>query len=214
VVAGQALLASLPAAADQMTAANGSATNEARFALADTVDGIPLDGWDAFTAQMVVTDYVAAVHALQESQAAEEAEKAGDLYDERVAVEAFARSIAGGVPLDFDWAPVVNGYGAEPGSYGGTAYWRTGRGGYATITLSDGVAADWGEPSPLAVVVHEVGHSIGARCSDLQAQLVGEDYEAWATAWTIGMGYTADGNGESPYSRPSDEIIAGTTQCR
>ncbi len=32
--------------------------------------------------------------------------------------------------------------------------------------------------------------------------------------WAIGMGYTADGSGESIYGRPPDALIQLSTQCR
>lgn len=159
--------------------------------------------------------YLAAAHQLEASHAEEIAEKSGPLLDRRLAVEGFARSIAGGVLLDFDWAPTVNGYGTG-GSYGGTSYWNSAEGGYATITLSDSVATMWPGAGVQSLVAHEVGHAILSTCTSL---FFGSEYEAggeepWATAWAIGMGYTADGNGESIYGRPPDGLIQLSTQCR
>lgn len=159
--------------------------------------------------------YLEAAHALEASHAEEIAEKSGPLLERRLAVEAFARSIAGGVLLDFDWAATVNGYGSG-GSYGGTSYWQSAEGGYATITLSDSVATLWPAAGPQSLVAHEVGHAILSTCTSL---FFGTEYEsageeAWATAWAIGMGYTADGNGESIYGHPTDGLIQLSTQCR
>lgn len=212
--AGEALMASLPVVADQLLSTYVSATNVSKIALIDAAAAIPVGQWQDVNAALAMTTYIESAHALQASQAAEDAEKAGDLFDRRVEVEAFARSIAGGVMLDFDWAPVVYTPTGVTGAYTGTATWNTGYGGFTTILLSDGIAADWGAPSPVAVVVHEVGHAIGAKCYDLQTSLVGDDQEAWATAWTLGMGYTANGNGVSIYGRPSDEIVTASAQCR
>jgi hypothetical protein len=187
--------------------ANFSAENEPHLAFrAALVDQVSVDA---------LLDYLDAAHALEASHAEEIAEKSGPLLDRRLAVEAFARSIAGGVLLDFDWAVTVNGYGAG-GSYGGTSYWWSDQGGYATITLSDSVASMWPGAGVQSLVGHEVGHAILSTCTEL---FFGTEYEAggeepWATAWAIGMGYTADGNGESIYGRPPDALIQLSTQCR
>ena len=160
-----------------------------------------------------VERYVAAAAAAQASHAAEEAEKAGPLYDRRIAVEAFARSIAGGVLLDFDWAPEVIGYGLG-GSYAGTATWNAYDGGFSSISLTNSVAELWPDEGVTALVVHEVGHAIVSKCSDLILPLTPEDNEAWATAWAIGMGYTSTSNGEALYGRPPDELIEKSKACR
>lgn len=164
-----------------------------------------------------VGTYLDAAHALEASHAAELAEKAGPLFDARMAVQAFARSLSGGVLLEFDWAPTVNGYGFG-GTYGGTSYWKTADGGQATVTLSDSVASMWPGAGVQALVVHEVGHAILARhdCNVLffESDLYPGEEESWATAWAIGMGYTADGSGESVYGRPPDALIALSQQCR
>jgi hypothetical protein len=187
--------------------ANFSAENEPHLAFrAALVDQVSVDA---------LLDYLDAAHALEASHAEEIAEKSGPLLDRRLQVEAFARSIAGGVLLDFDWAVTVNGYGTG-GSYGGTSYWWSDQGGYATMTLSDSVASMWPGSGVQSLVAHEVGHAILSTCTEL---FFGTEYEAggeepWATAWAIGMGYTADGNGESIYGRPPDALIQRTTECR
>lgn len=161
--------------------------------------------------------YLDAGRVLAASHEEELAEKAGPLFDARMAAQAYARSIDGGVMLEFDWAPLVNGYGSG-GSYGGTSYWVSDHGGYATITLSDSVARMWPGAGVMALVTHEVGHAILSRpdCYDLYfgSEFDLGDEEAWATAWAIGMGQTADGSGESIYGRPPDGLIALSQQCR
>jgi hypothetical protein len=207
------LVAATAATAPAVESANFDAENQPhldyRRAVADLAD----------VAETSIAEYLASylesAHALEASHTEEIAEKSGPLLDRRLAVEAFARSIAGGVLLDFDWALTVNGYGTG-GSYGGTSYWHSAEGGYATITLSDSVATRWPGAGVQSLVAHEVGHAILSTCTDL---FFGTEFEAageepWATAWAIGMGYTADGNGESIYGRPPDALIQISTQCR
>ena len=212
--AGGALTAGLPAAAEAVLAANSSTGQLARLGLLDVIETLPAaDDWDEAAAAAVAT-YVSAAHAVEESHAAEEAEKAGPLRERRIEVETFARSIAGGVPLDFDWATIVNGFG-QGGSHGGTATWDPAYGGFTTIALSDSIAASWGtEPAGRAVTVHEVGHAMAAKCYDMFSTSFNGEPETWATAWAIGMGYDTNGSGESLYGRPSDDLIALSTQCR
>lgn len=212
--AGELLLTSLPAEAEALIASYGSATNDARIALREVAATLTSPVELSTASATTVSTYVAQAKGLQASHAAEEAEKAGALYERRKVVEDFARSIAGGVMLDFDWAPVVNGFG-DRGSHGGTATWNTAHGGFSTITLSDSIARTWGqEPFGQAVTVHEVGHAITGKCYELFSTEFGSDNEVWATAWAIGMGYDVNGSGESLYGRPSDELIALSTQCR
>src|SRR5690606_6235167 len=109
--------ASLASSVASVDAAFVSATNAARIDYRAAAESLGAGEWDA-DAATAVSGYVAAATVLAQSHLAEEAQKAGPLYANRRAVEEFARSIAGGVMLDFDWAPVVNGYGAG-GSYGG-----------------------------------------------------------------------------------------------
>jgi hypothetical protein len=203
------------AAGPDVDAQNFDAENQPRiafrYALAD------LDLTEDQVAADSLIDYLDAAHALEASHAEEIAEKAGPLLDRRLAVQEFARSFSGGVLLDFDWAPTVNGYGTG-GSYGGTSYWFSADGGYATITLSDSVAGLWPGAGVQSLVIHEVGHAVLSRadCNTLffDSEFAAAGEEPWATAWAIGQGYTADGNGESVYGRPPDSLIALATQCR
>ncbi|QEE60219.1 hypothetical protein FVA74_00565 [Salinibacterium sp. dk2585] len=211
--AGEAYMVALPEAAASVEARFASAANLARIAYREVTASLPEESW-APDAPTTVSTYASVVAILAASHAAEEAEKAGPLYNARAEVEAFARSIAGGVMLDFDWAPIVNGYGAN-GSYGGTATWNTGHGGYSTITLSDSVAAQWHRnPAVASLVAHEVGHSITSKCMALFVDGFDSQPEVFATAWAIGLGYEREGNGESLYGRPSDELIELSRGCR
>lgn len=209
--AGDALSAEVAVAASAFDTAHLQAANQPRIAFREASAGV--GGWSAGLPDQL-TAYVAAAQALEASQAAELAEKAGPLLDRRLAAEAFARSLAGDTMLDFDWAPIVYGFGAN-GSYGGYTVWTTADGGYSTIALSNSVAELWGSnPDVSSLVAHEVGHAITSQCYDLYAGSGAPNEEAWATAWAIGSGYTGDGNGESIYGRPSDALIALSTQCR
>jgi hypothetical protein len=203
------------AAAPAVEAANFDGENAPHIAFRDAVADLEGVADDSIAEYLV--SYLDAAHALEASHAEEIAEKAGPLLDRRLAVQAFARSLAGGVLLDFDWAMTVNGYGTG-GSYGGTSYWFSADGGYATITLSDSVATMWPGPGVQSLVAHEVGHAILARtdCNTLffDSEFADGGEEPWATAWAIGLGYTADGNGESIYGRPADALIQLSTQCR
>jgi hypothetical protein len=202
------------AASPAIEAANFDAENAPHLAFRDAV----ADLGDA-TGDMIaeyLLGYLDAAHALESSHAEEIAEKAGPLLERRLAVQAFARSISGGVLLDFDWAVTVNGYGTQ-GSYGGTSYWYAAEGGYATITLSDSVATMWPGAGVQSLVAHEVGHAILAKCTDLffESDFYTGEEESWATAWAIGMGYSADGNGgETIYGRPADGLIQLSLECR
>ncbi|MBU4336788.1 MAG: hypothetical protein KJ548_09460 [Actinobacteria bacterium] len=208
----QELLASVATVSTQVDAANDVATNDSRFAFRDAAAAVDPTSSDQTSA---LAAYVEAGRALLTSQAAEEAELAGPLLDEKVAVEEFARSIDGGVLLDFNWAPtlVIDGqtWGRSGSLAGWTQFWFD-RGGYATISLTDSVAAQW--PRSKSLVVHEVGHAIQTKCPDLADHSTREAVEAWATAWAIGMGYTDPGNGTQAYGEPPESLVEISTSCR
>jgi hypothetical protein len=151
--------------------------------------------------------------AVAESHRAVLAKKKGALYNRRLTVEAWARNIAGGVMLDFEWRQIVNGYG-NGGSAGGLATWNAAHGGYATIILSNSVASLWPDQRMKALVAHEVGHAISAKCYDLFNWESRDANEEWATAWAISKGHTADGNGVSLYGYPRQSIINKAKTCR
>ena len=167
------------------------------------------------TTAAAFTSLESAVARVRTSQEAELAEKAGPLMQTRLEIEAFARSIAGGVLLDFDWAPEVNGFGGA-GGIGGLTSWNAGdgAGGFATITLSDSVAEIWPAEGSRALVVHEVGHAISAKCYVLFDWKDRTANESWATAWAIGKGETEDANGVWLYGYPPQSLIDTAATCR
>jgi hypothetical protein len=211
----EAVVGVAAASAPDVDAENFDAENQPRIAFRSAL--ADLDQAEEELAADYLLAYLDAAHALEASHTEEIAEKAGPLLDRRLAVQRFARSFSGGVLLDFDWAPTVNGHGLG-GSYGGTSYWFSADGGYATITLSDSVATLWPGAGVQSLVIHEVGHAILGRadCNTLffDSEFADDGEEPWATAWAIGQGYTADGNGESVYGRPPGELIALSTKCR
>jgi hypothetical protein len=207
-----AVLASVATVSAQVDAANDVATNDARFAFEDAAADASASADDPASA---LSAYVDAGHELVASQAAEQAELAGALHDNRVAIEQFARSIDGGVQLDFNWKPTLTFDGGTWGSGGTFAGWTEfwfSRGGYATISLTDSVAAYW--PDTRALVVHEVGHAISTKCADMAPHDTRAEAEAWAVAWTISMGYTGDGNGADIYGTPPASLVQAASACR
>ena len=208
--AGAGLLASAYAVASGILPANPSVANQPHLELLRVLDGLgaqqDLDG----NAVELLTNYVTAANAVGASHAAEEAEKSGPLYGLRAEVEAYARSIAGGVFLDFNWQPMVIGY-----NMAGTAtiessppYF------YSTITLTNSIAENWGETTPVSLVTHEVGHAITSKCMDLFNSAFGGDYERWATAWAMSWGYPAGPSGANQYGVPSADQVAIAGTCR
>lgn len=207
------LYASVPGYAAALEAANVSARAPVVLDLRDAADFAASQTTLGSGAEIAFTDYAAAAASLKTSQQAELAEKAGPLLARRLVVEEYARSIAGGVVLDFDWAPVVNGIGGSAGM-AGTATWNTGRGGFSTITLSNSVAQNWPSADAKALVTHEVGHSITSKCSTLFDSQDRDANEAWATAWAISMGHTSDANGVQAYGYPPQSLIDTAATCR
>lgn len=193
---------------------NISAENPTKVAFQRAADDVAqLDELDDSTAS-VVTVYVDAAAALAASQQAELDEKRGPLLADRLEVEQFARDLAPGLMLDFDWAPIVAGAG-DGLSVGGTTHWWMDPG-YATITLSDSVAELWGsryDDMVRALVAHEIGHALTIRCGDLYDWSTQESIEQWATAWAIVQGYTGEGNGVSVYGEPPQSMIDAARGC-
>lgn len=209
----RALYASVPAYAAALEAANVSARAVVLLDLREAADSAASQTTLGSGAEIAFTSYATAADSLKTSQQAELAEKAGPLLAKRLAVEEYARSISGGVVLDFDWAPIVNGIGGSAGM-AGTATWNTGRGGFSTITLSNSVAQNWPSADSKALVAHEVGHSITSKCSTLFDSEDRDANEAWATAWAISMGHTSDANGVQAYGYPPESLIATAATCR
>ncbi|GAA3635933.1 hypothetical protein GCM10022200_19070 [Microbacterium awajiense] len=207
------LYASVPAAADALEAEHISARATVMLDFVEAAQRAAGQERAGSGAELAFTAYANAAEALQTSSAAELAEKAGPLLETRLTIEEYARSIAGGVTLDFDWAPVVNGVGGFLGM-AGTATWNTGRGGFSTITLSDSVATNWPSLDAQALVTHEVGHAITSKCSDLFDSDDPDQNELWATAWAISMGFDTPGNGTQAYGYPPQELIDIAATCR
>ncbi|WP_350347377.1 hypothetical protein ABIQ69_12125 [Agromyces sp. G08B096] len=201
-------------AAEAQLSAATSASHRSRLAverLIDDIDdtGVP-PGADAYRA------LAEAVAELQASHAAEEARKLTREYPVRAEIEAFARSIAAGVPLDFSWAYEVAGKPSDGWLAGTAELWPDG-GGWSHVTLSESISDSWPDENARAVVVHEVGHTQALRpvCAAIfSSPVFGGEHEVWATAWAIGMGYDLPGAGIEAYGRPSDEQIEASKGCR
>jgi hypothetical protein len=208
--AGAALLASARSLASTILPANPSVANQPHVAFLQLQDSLAAKEELDDDAVALLAEYVEAANSVSASHAAEEAEKAGPLYGLRAEVEAYARSISGGVLLDFNWQPIVIGY-----SMAGTAtiessppYY------YSTITLTNSIADNWGDTVPVSLVTHEVGHAITSKCMDLFDSAFEGNYERWATAWAMSWGYPGGPSGGYEYGFPSDEQVAIAGQCR
>lgn len=208
---------SLTAAADAAAAfeaAHRSARNLDIIALRTAADQVRatapvLDG----SASSAFSELESAAAAMLVSERAELAEKAGPLQPARLEIEAFARALAPGVLLEFDWSALVNGFGYAD-SMGGYATWWYADPGYATIELSNSVAEQWPNDRSKALIAHEVGHAISVKCEGMYDDSSQENIEAWATAWAISMGYRDDANGTWAYGAPSQSLIDAAAGCR
>ncbi|MGF6824500.1 hypothetical protein M2317_003429 [Microbacterium sp. ZKA21] len=200
------------ASASDFEAAHVNARNPEIIALRTAAESASsVSELDAATVQRY-TALEATASGVLTSEQAELAEKDGDLYGPRIEIEAFARSLAPGVLIDFDWAPTVPGYD-EP-SYGGWTSWWYGDPGYATIALSDYIAESWPAEWTKALVAHEVGHAISVKCESMYDSSDQDTIEAWATAWAISMGFTDRGNGTDVYGSPGQPMIDAASACR
>jgi hypothetical protein len=197
--------------------ANSSATQRTRIPVQKIVEGTADDTGMPSHSAASFTSLVQAIDALRASHAAEEARKLEPDYAVRAEIEAFARSIAAGVALDFVWAYEVNGLSSDEWYSGTAEFWPT-DGGWGEINLTHSVSDYWADdPNAKAVVVHEVGHTQVVRpaCEPLfTGPEFGGDHEMWATAWAIGMGHDLPGAGIEAYGRPTDAQIAVASQCR
>ncbi|MFB4350965.1 hypothetical protein [Microbacterium sp. CR_7] len=211
--AGLGFLGSAATAAAAFEAAHISAKNvdviALRDAASDVSDAVALD-------DLSVTSFVALQDAAAQvvaSEQAELAEKAGPLQGSRLEIEAFARSLAPGVLLEFDWNPIVNNAG-DNGSMGGLTTWWWDEPDRAVIELSNSVAEQWPADRSKALVAHEVGHAISVKCEDMYDSSTQDSIEKWATAWAIGMGFTDDANGVWAYGYPPQSYIDASYACR
>ncbi len=201
------------AASDDFEAAHVNARNPEILALrrtseyvTSTVTALDADALARFT------ELESAAAAVLETERAELEEKAGALHDARVEIEEFARGLAPGVLLDFDWSRTVPGYDGP--SYGGWTTWWYGDPGYSTIALSDYIAEEWPAAWTKALVAHEVGHAISVKCASLYDSSDQDTIEEWATAWAVSMGYTDRNNGTAVYGAPSPSMIDAASKCR
>ncbi|ANJ28213.1 hypothetical protein [Agromyces aureus] len=212
-----AFYASAAENAAALLAANQVATYETRIAVQHGIDQSGDDWLEARDSSGAYRQLAEAVGAMQASAGAEQARRAEADYAARGPIEDFARSIAHGVNLDFVWANVVAGKSSDDNWYAGTALYRYGDGGWATIELSHSIGWHFTDDiNAKAVVVHEVGHAqvVRPECEPLYSGPVfnGDD-EMWATAWAIASGYDVDGSGIQAYGRPSDAQIAEAAKC-
>lgn len=211
--AGLSFVGTAATAAGAFEAAHLSAKNDDIIALRDAASSASraavLDD-TAVSTFVALQDAAAQVIA---SEQAELAEKAGPLQGARVEIEAFARSLAPGVLLEFDWNPIVNGAG-ENGSMGGLTTWWWDEPDRAVIELSNSVAEQWPADRSKALVAHEVGHAISVKCEEMYDSSTQDSIEKWATAWAIGMGFTDDANGVWAYGYPPQSYIDASYGCR
>lgn len=210
---GQALVESAATAASAFEAAHLSAKNDDVIALRDaatTVAGTSVLDDTAVSSFVALQDAAGQVVA---GEKAELAEKAGPLQGTRLEIEAFARSLAPGVLLEFDWNTIVNGAGYN-GSMGGLTTWWWDEPDRALIELSNSVAEQWPGDRSKALVAHEVGHAISVKCEEMYDSSTQDSIEKWATAWAISKGFTDDANGVWAYGYPPQSYIDAAAGCR
>lgn len=211
--AGVAFLGSAASAAASFEQAHISAGNDAVIALRDaatTAAGASALDDTAVTSFIALQDAASQVIA---SEKAELSEKSGPLKSVRLEIEAFARSLAPGVLMEFDWNPIVNGAGSN-GSMGGLTTWWWDEPDRAVIELSNSVAEQWPSDRSKALVAHEVGHAISVKCEDMYDSSTQDSIEKWATAWAISMGFSDDANGVWAYGYPPQSYIDAASGCR
>lgn len=211
--AGAALLRSAADSAPAFESAHLSAKNDAVIALRDAASrASDTTALDASAVEVLVSMQDAAAQVVTTEQS-ELAEKAGPLQTARTEIEAFARSLAPGVLLEFDWNQVVNNAGYN-GSMGGLTTWWWDDPDRAAIELSNSVAEQWPADRSKALVAHEVGHAISVKCEDMYDSSTQDSIEKWATAWAISMGFSDDANGVWAYGYPPQSYIDAAYGCR
>lgn len=201
--------------AESALAASPLATYRSRVAVETALDGIRGASGSSSGAADRLIALTTAVADVRASHAAEQERQA--THPLRAEIESFARSIAGGVELEFAWAYTVAGLSSDSW-YSGTAEFKDDGDGWGLISLTESIEREWtADVNAKAVVVHEVGHTQVLRdeCSPIfTAEPFAGDHEMWATAWAIGMGYDLPGAGIEAYGRPSDAQIAAASACR
>ncbi|WP_431246077.1 hypothetical protein [Leifsonia xyli] len=215
--AATAVYTELAAHGEQVLTADASATYASRIDLRHAIDAGKPGVLSAQFGGSGLLGIVTTVDEVNAAQAAGEAAKQDPAYPVRLRIEDYARSIAHGVTLDFEWHHLVSGLGDD--WYSGTTQYHEDDGGWATIDLNFGVQDGFGrgDVDARALVTHEVGHAQVVRPA-CKALFVGPvfhgDDEMWATAWAISMGFDTAGSGIEAYGRPSDQQIAVAGQCR
>ncbi len=212
-----AVYSELSTHAQEALTASASATVESTLTLKHILAAGEAGVTSALFGGKGLVQLVAAIDGVQAAHTAGEAAKQDPAYPVRAQIQEYARSIARGVPLDFEWHEQVSGLGA--GWYSGTALYRETDGGWATIDLNFTVQEGWaeGDIDAKALVTHEVGHAqvVRAECRPLfEGPAFNRDDEMWATAWAIGLGFDVLGSGIEAYGRPSDEQIVVAARCR
>ncbi|WP_307043347.1 hypothetical protein [Agromyces ramosus] len=213
--ASEALVSGTEERAEAALAESTLATYRARLAVEQAIDGIrhspSMSSGDANRFTALAT----AVSEVRTSHAAEQEHR--NAYPVRAEIEAFARSIASGLELEFAWAYEVAGRASDQW-YSGTTEFKPEGVGWGLISLTESVEREWAtDENAKALVVHEVGHAqvLGDDCYPIfEAAPFSSDHEMWATAWAIGMGYDLPGAGIEAYGRPSDAQIAAAAACR
>ncbi|MFF2053523.1 hypothetical protein ACFVU2_18115 [Leifsonia sp. NPDC058194] len=212
-----AVYAELKAHGEQVMTADDAATYASKVDLKHAIDagtsGVTTSQFGGAGLLQIAT----AIDAVDAAQAAGLAARQDPAYPVRAQIEEYARSIAHGVTLDFEWHAQVSGLGE--GWYSGTTVYHREDGGWATIDLNFPLQDGWtsGDIDARALVTHEVGHAqvVRPECEALFASgTFNYDDEMWATAWAIAMGFDTGGSGIDAYGRPSDEQIAVAGQCR
>ncbi|WP_448003773.1 hypothetical protein [Agromyces bauzanensis] len=213
--ASDALLSGTEELATAALDASPSSTYRFRHAAEAALDGLRHSPTTSSGDADRFTALAAAIADVRASHAAEEERR--NTYPVRAEIEAFARSIAAGVELEFAWAYEVAGLPSD-GWYSGTAEFKPDGVGWGLISLTESIEWEWdADENAKAVVVHEVGHTQVLRdeCYAIfEAEPFSGDHETWATAWAIGMGYDLPGAGIEAYGRPSDAQIAAASGCR
>jgi hypothetical protein len=207
----------LAARGEQVLTADTSATYASKIDLRHAIDDGDVHTGQASAAGAVFVNIMLAIDGVDASQVAGEAAKQDPAYPVRADIEAYGRSIARGVTIDFEWHHEVSGLGDD--WYSGTTMYHEADGGWATIDLNFALADGWrhGDRDAKALVTHEIGHAqvVRPECKPLfEGPVFNADDEMWATAWAIGLGFDTGGSGISAYGRPSDEQIAVASQCR
>ncbi|AKV85891.1 hypothetical protein AKG07_05830 [Microbacterium sp. CGR1] len=211
--AGVALLRSAADAAPAFESAHLSAKNDAVIALRDAASRVPDTMLLDVTAVESLVSMQDAAGQVVATEQAELADKSGPLQGDRLEIEAFARSLAPGVLLEFDWNQIVNNAGSN-GSMGGLTTWWWDDPDRAVIELSNSVAEQWPADRSKALIAHEVGHAISVKCEDMYDSSTQDSIEKWATAWAISMGFTDDANGVWAYGYPPQSYIDAAYGCR